>query len=355
MDPFAQPFVKGRHRIAGREIPVVQTTWTAADRLGAARVRWGIGRYDYLVEPGLYAVGAPKSSAPVLVTANYKLSFDRLRRELAGQDVFVLVLQTLGINVWCAAGKGTFGTDELCRRIEAVKLGEVVAHHRLILPQLGAPGVAAHEVRRRSGFRVTYGPVEAADLPAFLARGRKATPAMRRKRFPLRDRAALVPMELVPALKYGLPGMAVLALVAGFIGPADGFWANLGHAGALAVLATGLAVVCGAVLTPLLLPWIPVRAFAAKGALIALVLGSPAILGSASLRGASPGPGWIAPSGLALFAVALASFLGMTFTGSSTYTGLSGVEREMRVAVPAQIGAGVVGIAAWVIALTLGL
>ena len=33
---------------------------------------------DYTVEPGLYAVGRPTADLPVLVTANYKLSFDRL-------------------------------------------------------------------------------------------------------------------------------------------------------------------------------------------------------------------------------------------------------------------------------------
>ena len=59
------------------------------------------------------------------------------------------------------------------------------SHRRLILPQLGAPGVAAHSVKEQSGFRVIYGPIKATDLPAFLEAGRKATPAMRRKAFPM--------------------------------------------------------------------------------------------------------------------------------------------------------------------------
>ena len=50
-------------------------------------------------------------------------------------------------------GKGTFGTDELVLRIEQANLGEVVRHRRLILPQLGAPGVAAHEVEERTTLR----------------------------------------------------------------------------------------------------------------------------------------------------------------------------------------------------------
>jgi acetyl-CoA decarbonylase/synthase complex subunit gamma len=288
-----------------------------------------------------------------LVTANYKLTFDVLRRELAGQDVLVLVLQTLGINVWCAAGKGTFGTDELCRRLERVGLAGVVSHRRLILPQLGAPGVAAHEVQRRSGFRVVYGPVEARNLPAFLAAGRKATPAMRRKGFPLRERAALVPMELVPGLKYGVFVAAVLTLVASLLGPGAGFLDNLAHHGALAALAVLLAVLCGAVLTPLLLPWIPGRPFALKGALVSLLIGGPLLLGASALGAHSTGLPWVPLAGLAAVSAALASFLAMNFTGSSTYTSLSGVEREMRVAVPAQLSLGVLGLAGWVVSLVL--
>ena len=65
---------------------------------------------NYKVDPGLYAIGNPNERSPVLVTANYKMSFDNLREALPGRDAWILVLDTRGINVWCAAGKGTFGT-----------------------------------------------------------------------------------------------------------------------------------------------------------------------------------------------------------------------------------------------------
>ena len=93
---------------------------------------------NYRVEPGLYAVGQPDPQSPVLVSANYKLSFDRLRCRLAGLSVWILVIDTNGINVWCAAGKGTFGADEIVRCVESSRLSEVVAHRTLIVPQLGA-------------------------------------------------------------------------------------------------------------------------------------------------------------------------------------------------------------------------
>ena len=125
-------------------IPRVSSKLAFADRLGGLLVRLGYRRRSYRVEPGLYRVGSPAAVSPVLVTANYKLTFDKVRACLDGIDAWLLVLDTKGINVWCAAGKGTFGTKELTERIAATDLKNVVSHRRLILPQLGATGVSAH-------------------------------------------------------------------------------------------------------------------------------------------------------------------------------------------------------------------
>ena len=163
---------------AGR-VPVIATALGPADRVGAWKARWGIGRMSYLVPPGLYAVGAPGPRDPVLVTANYKMSYDLVRSELAGRNAWLLVLETNGINVWCAAGKGTFGTGELVARIEASRLAKVVEHRQLILPLLGAPGVSAHEVGARTGFTVRFAAIEARDIPRYLDGGMRTTPEMR--------------------------------------------------------------------------------------------------------------------------------------------------------------------------------
>jgi hypothetical protein len=170
------------------DVPRARTEYLIGDRLGTFKARWGVGRMSYVVEPGLYAVGNPTADSTVFVSANYKMSFDRLRSELKGMDAWLLVLDTKGINVWCAAGKGTFGTAEIVNRIAATGLDKIVSHHALVVPQLGAPGVSAHEVKKQSGFRVVYGPVRAADIPEFIAQGMRATPEMRRVRFPLADR-----------------------------------------------------------------------------------------------------------------------------------------------------------------------
>jgi acetyl-CoA decarbonylase/synthase complex subunit gamma len=305
----------------------------------------------YTVEPGLYALGNPAPKSPVLVTANYKMSFDRLRAALPQKGAWILVLDTKGINVWCAAGKGTFGTTELIQRAAESRLDGIVSHRELILPQLSAPGIAAHEVKKLSGFRVVYGPVKAEDLSLFLNNGMRATPGMRIKTFTVLERLVLIPVELVSALKVMIVAVFALTFLSGVLGPAS-FPSNALRYGLVALSALATAVMAGAVLSPLLLPWLPGRAFSIKG----LPLGILGALGLLSfhwrdfdaLGGALQMIAW-------LFLVpSTATYLSMNFTGASTYTSLSGVKREMRFALPFQIGMGILGLAFWFSSLLVG-
>jgi len=339
-----QPFVIGSIQTPVGPVPQVSSSLVLADRLGRYRARWGIGRMHYTIEPGLYALGKPDERSQVLVTANYKMSFDKLREALSGRDMWILVLDTKGINVWCASGKGTFGTMELVGRIESSGLSQIVSHRELILPQLSGPGVAAHHVKKLSGFKVIYGPIRATDLPTFLESGLKAAPEMRLKTFTTWERMELIPMELVAALKAGLIIIPIFFLLA-FLGNSGGVWTNALSHGLFSVLAILIAIVVGAVLTPLLLPWLPGRAFSVKGLSLGILF---AIILLAFHWG-----DWIPRIGrleiLAwLFLIpAVSAYLAMNFTGASTYTSLSGVRKEMRWALPLEIGAGIVGFILW--------
>jgi hypothetical protein len=341
-----QPFVTDSLQTAGGSIPCVSSQLSFEDRLGSIKARWSIGRMNFTVEPGLYALGRPNESAPVVVTANYKMSFDRARQALQGRDTWILVLDTKGINVWCAAGKGTFGTEELVERIASSNLGQVVSHRQLIVPQLGAPGVSAHKVKKLSGFRVVYGPIEAHDLPAFLDAGLKATPQMRCKTFSTWERLELVPVELVSALKTTLMIVPVLLFLSGLGGPGS-FFNNVLTYGSFPVASLLGAVLAGAILGPLLLPWLPGRPFALKG----LFLGLITTLFISSFRAYDLGhwSGRFELFAWFLILPAVTAYLTMNFTGASTYTSLSGVRKEMRWAVPLQIGAAVIGFGLWLI------
>lgn len=298
----------------------------------------------YTIEPGLYALGDPNDHSPVLVTANYKMSFDKLREALPGRNMWILVLDTKGINVWCAAGKGTFGTTELVNRIQSAGLAEVVSHRELILPQLAGPGVAAHEVKKLSGFKVIYGPIRSKDILAFLDNGLNATLAMRMKTFTTRERIALIPLELVSAMKVGVIVLPILFLIA-ILGRMDEGWINAFHHGLFSVVAILSAILAGAVFTPLLLPWLPGRAFSVKG----LSLGILFVLILLAFGWSDWTTGVDRLESLAWFFVipAASAFLAMNFTGASTYTSLSGVRKEMRWAVPLQVIACIIGVGLW--------
>ncbi len=293
------------------QAPIRTTTSdiTLSHRIDHFLARWGVNRMGHTVEPGLYRLGCPTPDSDVFVSANYTLSFDALRSALAGRDAYILVLDTKGINVWCAAGKGTFGSDELVRRIDSTGLAGIVRHHKLILPQLSAPGVSWPDVVRRSGFLVEYGPVRARDLPEYLA-AHKATPAMRGVEFPLRDRIVLIPVELVMALKFLLIPVIALGFLASWLIAAELL----------------LAVLAGTVLFPILLPILPTKDFSTKGLILGLlVMIPPAIQGA----------GAFSPLQLAAAAAALlifppiTAYLALNFTGSTPFTSRTGVKKEI--------------------------
>jgi hypothetical protein len=269
------------------------------------------------------------------------VTFDVVRRDAAGLDAWILVLDTLGVNVWCAAGEGTFGTGEVIRRVTEARLSEVVRHRRLILPQLGAPGVAAHEVRKGCGFTVAYGPVRSRDIRAFLEAGMKASPVMRRVVFPTMDRLVLTPIEIVGLLRPAGWAAAVLFLLAG-VGPGIFSLGAAWERGFGAVVALAAGILAGAVVTPVLLPWLPGRAFSVKGGLAGGVLASCAVMWE---RGALDAPTALA---LLLAMTAVSSFVAMNFTGATPFTSPSGVEVEMRRALPVQAGLTVVAGLLWV-------
>lgn len=319
-------------------VPQVKTGLGLGDWLGSCRARLGIRRDGYRIAPGLYAVGLAGPASPVLVTANYKLSFDALRRELSAVDAWILVLDTRGVNVWCAAGKKTFGSEELIRQVKRVGLHEVVSHRQLILPQLGAPGVAAQRVRQGCGFAVCWGPIRARDLKAFLAAGGQATPAMRRLSFTLAERLLLIPVEISLLVTPSL-WIVPLLFVLSALSPQPS-WPLIWQRGLELALAFGAGIVSGAVLVPIALPWLPWRSFYLKGLLSGWLGGLLVVIGCQVA-------GWDALA-MVLLSMAVSSYAAMNFTGATPYASPSGVEKEMRLGIPAQMVALLAAALLWV-------
>ncbi len=323
------------------KIPQIKTQLDQRDYLGAVAVRIGIGRNDYRIAPGLYSLGNPKAESPVLVTANYKLTFDTLRRELKTINAWILVLDTRGVNVWCAAGKKTFSTDEVIRRVQQAKLADVVSHRRLILPQLSATGVSGRDVKKGCGFRVIWGPIRASDIQSFIKNGMQASLEMRRVQFTLWDRFILAPVELWHLPKPTLWLLLIVFVLSGIGSHVFSFTAAWTR-GIQLVAAYIAGILAGALAAPVLLPWIPGKAFALKGGLTGVLAGL--IVMTFFWQNVT----MTEAVALIFFVTAVSSYLTMNFTGSTPFTSPSGVEKEMRRAIPLQLMAIVTAAVAWV-------
>jgi len=182
----ARQFPRLRHRVTPRTL--LTDLWALFFRI--------IPPYPK-VRPGLYTVGQPGPDSPVLVTGNFDLTVRRLVRAIDGRvDAWLLVADSSGINVWCAAGGGYLTADSVIAAVKTSGVQEVVNHHALILPQLCANGVDGWRIRQETKWGAHWGPVRAADIPAYLAAGRTKTDAMRWVRFPLKDRLEMVTVTL---------------------------------------------------------------------------------------------------------------------------------------------------------------
>lgn len=321
-------------------IPEVSTRLGIYDYLGTIKVRWGIDRNNYRVEPGLYRVGTPTKDSDVLISANYKLSFDALRKNLTGLDVWILVIDTKGINVWCAAGKRTFGTCNLVKSIKENSLELLVNHRRIIVPQLAAPGVSGFKVKEQTGFNVLFGPVRAADIHRFIVAGYKATPEMRKMVFPFHERAKLIPVDL----QYRKFQLLLLLVGLFFLSGLDrtGFiFEKMFETSIPPIITITGAYLAGIVLAPLFLPWIPFKSFSIKGAFwgLAITVILLFLFKISLLEGV----------GIGLIGISISSFMMMNFTGSSTFTSLSGVKKEMETAVPLQITFALTGLILFIV------
>jgi NAD-dependent dihydropyrimidine dehydrogenase PreA subunit len=154
---------------------------------------------------GLVKIGNPGRDAPVLLTGNFRLTVERVRRALEGIDAYLLVANSGGVNVWCAATGGHLTNHDVISVLKTSGVGNLVDHRRVILPQLAATGIESKIVHQKTGWRVVWGPVYATSIPRFLSGGLEKSPYMRTVRFPW-------PQRLEMAVAWAFP-ISVLSLL----------------------------------------------------------------------------------------------------------------------------------------------
>jgi len=222
---------------------------------------------------GLFPIGDPGRGSPVLLTGNFTLTVRRLRRTLRGADVWLLVANSRGINVWCAAGGGHLSHHDVISVLRTSGISDLVDHRTLLLPQLAATGVERRPIEAATGWSATWGPARLEDLPAVLARGGSVRGRERRMRFPLRERLEMASM-------WFLPTALILGLVAGLIG---GWRVGTAAATSIVLAVAGVFVALPRLTVTGPARWLTYGVFtllgAALGAAILELLGRPDALG----------------------------------------------------------------------------
>jgi ubiquinone/menaquinone biosynthesis C-methylase UbiE len=296
------------------EIPQLRhrvTPWTLAKDLWCLLMR-NVPPYPS-VKPGLYALGQPQADAPVLVTVNYDLTVRRLLRDMQGLDAYLLVVNSAGINVWCASGGGYFTADKVISAVRASHLDQVVNHRQLILPQLAAPGVDGNRVTAKTGWEVRWGPVYSQDLPAYLSAGQQKDNGIRWVKFALQARLEMaVVMWGFWALIIGLALLLINPRV---------FWIGLGGALFYYLLAGAF------------FPWLPGQDGFHKGGFLAVVSAFLTLIAGPWLGGWDPGRTLNTALGLA----ALALFAATDYQGGTPYMRAGEIVHFAKV-VPVELG-----------------
>lgn len=155
---------------------------------------------------GLVKIGNPGRGSPVFLTCNYHLTVERVKRALKGMDCYLLVANSRGINVWCAATGGHFTNHDVISVLKTSGIEDLVDHRRVILPQLAASGIEAGVIQKRIGWKVIWGPVYAKDIPAFLNNNQEKTAKKRQVAFSWPQRIEL-------AVSWAFPISVFFALI----------------------------------------------------------------------------------------------------------------------------------------------
>ncbi len=118
---------------------------------------------------GIYEIGSPGDSSPILVTTNFSLTYFLISGYLETSRVpsWLLVKDTEGLSVMTAWAAGKFSADIIGPFVKKSGIEEKVKHHKLIIPGYAAVESGGLE-EELPGWEILVGPREGAHIPAFV-------------------------------------------------------------------------------------------------------------------------------------------------------------------------------------------
>ena len=121
------------------------------------------------VTEGIYEIGKPDESSPVLVTTNFALTYFIVAGEIESSKVasWLLIKDSEGLSVLTAWAAGKFAGDDVGMFIKKSGIADKVNNKEIIIPGYAAAIVGEME-DELPDWKITVGPREAAHIPAFL-------------------------------------------------------------------------------------------------------------------------------------------------------------------------------------------
>jgi acetyl-CoA decarbonylase/synthase complex subunit gamma len=118
---------------------------------------------------GIYEIGNPDDSSPVLVTSNFSLTYFIVSGEIENSRVpsYLLVKDTEGLSVMTAWAAGKFGTDTIAPLVKKSGIAERIKHRKLVIPGYIATESGGLE-EELPDWEILIGPREGAHIPAYL-------------------------------------------------------------------------------------------------------------------------------------------------------------------------------------------
>ena len=147
----------------------------------------------------------------MLVTCNFYITVRRLIRWLRGVDAWLIVADSKGVNVWCAAGAEEFNTRSVVSAVKTSGIADLVDHRRLILPPLAAPGIRAKDIKDQTGWSVRWGPVRAREIPLYLESGQHRSEDMKRASYNWLERLDTALGSVFPFVFLGAIGFLIFS------------------------------------------------------------------------------------------------------------------------------------------------
>lgn len=160
----------------------------------------------FRTKTGSIRIGNPDRNSPVLLTCNFHLTVERVKKALEGIDAYLLVANSKGINVWCAATGGMLTNHDVVSVLKTSGVELLVDHREVILPQLAATGIDGKVIRQKTGRKVIWGPADVIDVPSFLKNNKRKTPEMKEVKFPPSQRIEM-------AVAWAFPISVVFGLI----------------------------------------------------------------------------------------------------------------------------------------------